>query len=84
MKHFSPNLFIPGAAKSGTSTLHNLLDMHPDICMSKLKEPVYWDSPEFIKYNLKKKKNGTQINLMIKKLLFLLNQLHHICFILTL
>lgn len=56
MKHFSPNLFIPGAAKSGTSTLHNLLDIHPDICMSKLKEPVYWDSPEFIKYNLKKKK----------------------------
>ncbi|MDO5980111.1 sulfotransferase domain-containing protein [Flavivirga spongiicola] len=56
MNHFCPNLFIPGAAKSGTSTLHSLLDLHPDICMSKQKEPVYWDSPEFNNFNLKKKK----------------------------
>jgi hypothetical protein len=40
-----PNLFIPGAAKSGTSTLHNLLNQHPDIYMSKIKEPHFfsWD-----------------------------------------
>ena len=56
MKHFSPNLFIPGAAKSGTSTLHNLLDLHPNICMSEQKEAVYWDSPEFSNFNFKKKK----------------------------
>jgi len=36
-----PNLFIPGAAKSGTSTLHDLLNQHPKICMSSLKEPYY-------------------------------------------
>ena len=26
MLHFKPNLFIPGAAKSGTTSLHNLLN----------------------------------------------------------
>ena len=26
MLHFKPNLFIPGAAKSGTTTLNNLLN----------------------------------------------------------
>lgn len=36
-----PNLFIPGAAKSGTTTLHELLDSHPKICMSSLKEPYH-------------------------------------------
>ena len=38
---FYPNLFIPGAAKSGTTTLHELLDLHPDISMSSVKEPVF-------------------------------------------
>ena len=47
MNHFLPNLFIPGAAKSGTSSLHELLDKHPDICMSSIKEAVYWDSDRF-------------------------------------
>ncbi|MDO1501269.1 sulfotransferase [Winogradskyella maritima] len=37
-----PNLYIPGAAKSGTSTLHDLLQLHPKICMSSKKEPHYW------------------------------------------
>ena len=48
MKIIHPNLFIPGAAKSGTTSLHELLNMHPDICMSSIKEPVFWntDSPE--------------------------------------
>lgn len=55
MKHFSTNLFIPGAAKSGTTTLHELLDIHPDICMSKIKEPVYWDNVDFNNFSLKKK-----------------------------
>lgn len=37
-----PNLFIPGAAKSGTSSLHDYLSKHPDICMSVNKEPSYF------------------------------------------
>ena len=42
-----PNLFIPGAAKSGTSTLHDLLNQHPEICMSSLKEPYYLINDNF-------------------------------------
>lgn len=56
MKHFFPNFFVPGAAKSGTSTLHSLLDLHPDICMSKIKEPVYWDSQNLNDFSSKKKR----------------------------
>lgn len=36
-----PNLFIPGAAKAGTSALHSYLAQHPGICMSSTKEPHY-------------------------------------------
>jgi len=36
-----PNLFILGAMKCGTTSLHNYLDMHPDVCMSSDKEPHY-------------------------------------------
>jgi len=45
-----PNLFIPGAAKSGTTTLHELLNLHPDISMSKVKEPVFWNNEKFKRY----------------------------------
>lgn len=55
MTHFCPNLFVPGAAKSGTSSLHNLLNLHPDICMSSIKEPVYWNDFEFNNFDNKKK-----------------------------
>ena len=44
MKVIQPNLFIPGAAKSGTTSLHALLNLHPDVCMSSTKEPVYWNN----------------------------------------
>lgn len=37
-----PNLFIPGAAKSGTSSLHLYLGQHPDIFMSRRKEPHFF------------------------------------------
>lgn len=37
-----PNLFIPGAAKSGTSSLHEYLSQHPSISMSKIKEPHFF------------------------------------------
>jgi hypothetical protein len=46
-QHFKPNFFIPGAAKSGTTSLHELLNTHPDISMSKEKEPVYWNNKLF-------------------------------------
>jgi|SRR5690606_9392009 len=42
-----PNLYVPGAAKSGTSTLHELLNVHPDICMSTIKEPHYWTNKDY-------------------------------------
>ena len=57
MLHFKPNLFIPGAAKSGTTTLHNLLNQHPAICMSKVKEPGYWKNERFKKFKNIEKQN---------------------------
>jgi len=41
-----PNLFIIGAAKSGTTSLFNYLKEHPDIFGSSIKEPDFfnWDS----------------------------------------
>mgnify|MGYP001026536955 FL=1 len=47
MEAIQPNLFIPGAAKSGTTSLHQLLDLHPDVTMSSKKEPVYWNSVDY-------------------------------------
>jgi len=37
-----PNLFIIGAMKSGTTSLHEYLDTHPQIAMSDVKEPGYF------------------------------------------
>ncbi len=38
-----PNLFLVGSMKCGTTSLHNMLDAHPDIFMSrKLKEPAWF------------------------------------------
>ena len=37
-----PNLFIIGAMKSGTTSLHEYLDTHPQIAMSFMKEPGYF------------------------------------------
>lgn len=41
MLNKSPNLLIVGAAKSGTTSLHNYLNQHPDIFMSSHKEPHF-------------------------------------------
>lgn len=38
-----PDFIIIGAMKSGTSTLHSNLQLHPEIGMSRLKEPHYFD-----------------------------------------
>ncbi len=37
-----PNLFIVGAMKAGTSTLHTALGSHPEIFRSPIKEPGYF------------------------------------------
>jgi hypothetical protein len=42
MKNYLCNLIIPGFPKSGTSSLHDYLDQHPNICMSKPKEPHFF------------------------------------------
>ncbi len=39
-----PNLLIVGAAKSGTTSLHNYLNQHSEVFMSKVKEPKYFSS----------------------------------------
>ncbi len=41
-----PNLFIPGFAKSGTSSLHTMLTTHPQIAEEESKEPhtYTWDN----------------------------------------
>lgn len=38
----APNLFIVGNPKSGTSALHAFLAQHPDVFMSRPKEPLYF------------------------------------------
>jgi len=37
-----PNLIIIGAMKCGTTSLHNYLNLHPQICMSWGKEPEFF------------------------------------------
>jgi hypothetical protein len=37
-----PNLFIVGHPRTGTSSLHDYLNQHPDIFMSPIKEPNYF------------------------------------------
>ncbi len=42
MKRKYPNLYVIGAPKCGTTSLHYWLSSHPDIFMSPIKEPYYW------------------------------------------
>lgn len=46
MSAYICNLILPGAAKSGTSTLHFLLDQHPLVSMSSHKEPQFFSFDE--------------------------------------
>ena len=39
-----PNFLLVGAAKCGTSSLHKYLEQHPEIFMSKVKEPRFISS----------------------------------------
>ena len=40
-----PDLIVIGAAKAGTTTLHLLLDTHPEIAMTGFKEPRFFTDP---------------------------------------
>lgn len=40
--HNIPNLFLVGAPKCGTTSMHNWLSQHPEIFMSEPKEPLYF------------------------------------------
>jgi hypothetical protein len=40
-----PNLFIVGAVKCGTTSLHSYLAQHPRIYMSPVKEPYFFSAP---------------------------------------
>ena len=51
-KHKFPNLIIPGAAKSGTTSLHSYLSLCPEILMSEVKEPHFFNYDEFYDYNI--------------------------------
>ena len=55
IEHLKPDFFIPGAAKSGTTTLHDLLNTHKDISMSNIKvKSVGAYQKEFMMYTNKK------------------------------
>jgi len=41
----TPNLFLIGAMRCGTTALHEVLDRHPDIFMSQFKEPAFFADP---------------------------------------
>jgi hypothetical protein len=42
MRTVKPDFFIVGAPKSGTTALYSYLAGHPDICMSRIKEPQFF------------------------------------------
>ena len=49
-----PNLLIVGAAKSGTTSLHNYLNQHPDIFMCSPKDPHFLINKEIGKQRINK------------------------------
>ena len=43
-----PNLFVIGAAKCGTTSLWLYLDAHPEIAMSRMKEPAFFLDADYL------------------------------------
>jgi hypothetical protein len=41
-----PNLFIIGAAKAGTTALYDYLSQHPQVFLSRIKEPMFFSRDE--------------------------------------
>lgn len=52
-----PNLLIIGAMKSGTSSLHEYLNLHPDIFMSEPKEIHYYADANYKNWSIDKYKS---------------------------
>ena len=50
-----PNLIIVGIAKCGTSSIHDYLNLHPDISMSKIKEPGFFNNSKITRISEYKK-----------------------------
>ncbi len=42
MDNILPNFLIVGAAKSGTTSLYEYLNQHPDIFLPEFKEPQFF------------------------------------------
>jgi sulfotransferase family protein len=42
-----PNLFIIGAAKAGTTALYHYLSQHPQVFLSRVKEPMFFSREEY-------------------------------------
>lgn len=45
-----PNLFIVGAPKCGTTSVHNYLEKHPEVFMSQTKEPRHFCTDLWVEY----------------------------------
>lgn len=58
-----PNLFIVGAAKSGTTALVDYLNQHPEIYFSPIKEPHYFSKDIRYENFREDHKRNTNINL---------------------
>ena len=50
-----PNIFLVGAPKCGTTSLYNYLGQHPEIFLSKVKEPNYFNKENKIHYQKRTK-----------------------------
>lgn len=60
---YTPDFFLVGAAKAGTTALQQALDAHPDIYMSPLKEPNFFCTdidPEKLRADLKERLKADQ------------------------
>jgi hypothetical protein len=55
--NIQPNLFLIGAMRAGSTSIHMLLDQHPEIFMSQVKEPMYFVA-EAMRCELKKGDNA--------------------------
>src|SRR4051812_10211105 len=44
---YLPNLLIIGAAKAGTTSLHEYLNLHPSVFMSSPKELKFFNRPDW-------------------------------------
>ena len=46
MSSFRPNFICPGAQKAGTTTLYDVLQQHPQVCLTSRKEPLFFIDEE--------------------------------------